>query len=194
MTDNSPVSAFLPVASLEDPTMEAQPRIFAFEGDHAAIVYQPQLANTLVRIHSECLTGDVFGSLKCDCGDQLKTAQSLMEKQGGIIIYLRQEGRGVGLFEKIKSYGIQETGLDTFQAGRKLGHQDDLRDYAIAVHMLKTLGVTQCRLLTNNPDKVAALRDNGIDVTSIPMPASENQHNRPYIIAKKRNGHEGLIP
>lgn len=187
--------AFMSVASVADKDKIITTGIYGFKGDHCAIVYAPDSENPLVRIHSECLTGDVFGSKRCDCGDQLKTAQAIMEKEGGIILYLRQEGRGVGLLEKIKSYQLQDGGKDTYEAGRELGHADDSRDFTIAADMLKALGVKQCRLMTNNFEKAFALNMEGINVTEeIPMPALVTRHNRLYLEAKERNGHTGLLP
>ncbi len=146
----------------------------------------------LVRLHSECLTGDVFGSLKCDCGPQLKEALRLLGGQGGgILLYLRQEGRGIGLANKLRAYALQDRGLDTIDANRRLGFADDERDYGHAAAMLKALGVDAVRLLTNNPAKVAGLEAAGIAVAGRvrhTMPA--NPHNADYLAAKRRkSGH-----
>ncbi len=119
----------------------------------------------MVRIHSECLTGDAFTSLKCDCGPQLKAAmQSIQEEGNGIILYMRQEGRGIGLHEKIKAYALQDQGYDTLDANLMLNHPADARDYSFCAEMLKRIGVTKVRLLTNNPLKIKGLIDNGIKV------------------------------
>lgn len=146
----------------------------------------------VVRLHSECLTGDVFGSLKCDCGPQLKEALRLIgEAGGGILLYLRQEGRGIGIANKIRAYALQDRGLDTVDANRRLGFADDERSYWHAAAMLRALGADRVRLLTNNPDKVSGLSDAGIAVVeriAHTMPA--NPHNADYLAAKrKKSGH-----
>ena len=146
----------------------------------------------LVRLHSECLTGDVFGSLKCDCGPQLKAALRLLGGEGGgILLYLRQEGRGIGLANKLRAYALQDRGLDTVDANNRLGFADDLRDYRAAAAMLRALGADSVRLLTNNPTKVAGLEAAGIGVTervAHAMPA--NPHNADYLATKRsRSGH-----
>jgi GTP cyclohydrolase II len=146
----------------------------------------------LVRLHSECLTGDVFGSLKCDCGPQLKEALNIIGKAGGgVLLYLRQEGRGIGLANKIRAYSLQDRGLDTVEANRRLGFADDERDYGHAAAMLRALGIDEVRLLTNNPAKVEGLKSEGIKVTERvghQMPA--NPHNADYLTTKrKRSGH-----
>ena len=121
----------------------------------------------LVRVHSECLTGDVFGSERCDCGPQLREAAERVTEAGGYLLYLRQEGRGIGLYAKLDAYTLQDQGLDTYQANRALGHADDERDYTAAAQMLTVLGATSIDLLTNNPDKPAQLRAHGIDVREV---------------------------
>jgi GTP cyclohydrolase II len=146
----------------------------------------------LVRLHSECLTGDVFGSLKCDCGPQLKEALRIIgEAGGGVLLYLRQEGRGIGLANKLRAYALQDRGLDTVDANRRLGFADDERDYAHAAAMLRALGVDKVRLLTNNPAKVEGLEAAGISVVervAHHMPA--NPHNADYLATKrKKSGH-----
>ena len=146
----------------------------------------------LVRLHSECLTGDVFGSLKCDCGPQLKEALRLLgEEGGGVLLYLRQEGRGIGLANKLRAYALQDRGLDTVDANRRLGFSDDERDYAMAAAMLRALGIDKVRLLTNNPAKLEGLEREGIAVVervAHHMPA--NPHNADYVATKrKRSGH-----
>jgi len=146
----------------------------------------------LVRLHSECLTGDVFGSLKCDCGPQLKEALRIIgEAGGGVLLYLRQEGRGIGLANKLRAYALQDRGLDTVDANRRLGFADDERDYGHAAAMLRALGIDRVRLLTNNPDKVSGLERAGIAVAervAHQMPA--NPHNADYLATKrKRSGH-----
>jgi GTP cyclohydrolase II len=145
-----------------------------------------------VRLHSACLTGDVFGSRRCDCGDQLKLALArLDEAGGGVILYLEQEGRGVGLVNKMRAYQLQDEGLDTVDANTTLGFDDDERDYGVAARMLKMLGCTRVRLLTNNPAKLDSLAGAGIDVIGrLPLYTPINADNRRYLTAKlKRAGH-----
>ncbi|MCM8558067.1 GTP cyclohydrolase II [Sphingomicrobium sp. GRR-S6-50] len=146
----------------------------------------------LVRLHSECLTGDVFGSLKCDCGPQLKAALDIIGAAGGgVLLYLRQEGRGIGLGNKIRAYALQDRGLDTVDANRRLGFGDDERDYGIAAAMLRELGIDKVRLLTNNPNKMAGLEGEGVTVTErVAHHMPTNPHNADYIATKKaRSGH-----
>ncbi len=140
-----------------------------------------------VRIHSECLTGEVFGSLRCDCRDQLRAAQAYIAKQGlGVVLYLRQEGRGIGLTNKIKAYALQDQGLDTVEANLKLHLPVDARQYDVAAEMLKHLGVQSVHLLTNNPDKVKGLEDAGIEVERrIPTVVPPNPYSAQYLEVKK---------
>ena len=145
-----------------------------------------------MRVHSECLTGDVFHSLRCDCGDQLDVALNLIELEGsGIILYLRQEGRGIGLKHKIKAYKLQEEGLDTVEANEKLGFKPDLRDYGIGAQILKKLGVKKLTVLTNNPKKLIGLEGHGLEITSRrPIIVGENKNNSGYLKTKKEKlGH-----
>lgn len=163
--------------------------------EHLALVYGEveNSEDVLVRIHSECLTGDVFGSKRCDCGDQLHLAMREVVKAGkGAIIYLRQEGRGIGLREKLHAYRLQDQGLDTVEANIKLGYPSDLRNYAIGADILKQLNIKSIRLMTNNPDKVAGLQAEGICVTQrVPViipPCSTNAH---YLnVKKEKMGHQ----
>ncbi|HEX5236944.1 MAG TPA: GTP cyclohydrolase II [Sphingomicrobium sp.] len=146
----------------------------------------------LVRLHSECLTGDVFGSLKCDCGPQLKEALRILgDKGGGVLLYLRQEGRGIGLANKLRAYALQDRGLDTVEANVRLGFEDDERDYGHAAAMLRALGIDGVRLLTNNPRKVAGLEAAGIGVVErVPHHMPVNPHNADYLATKRRkSGH-----
>ena len=146
----------------------------------------------LIRLHSECLTGDVFGSLKCDCGPQLKEALRILGAAGGgVLLYLRQEGRGIGLANKLRAYALQDRGLDTVDANRRLGFADDERDYGMAAAMLRALGIDKVRLLTNNPNKVAGLEREGIEVIErVAHHMPTNPHNADYIATKKkRSGH-----
>jgi 3,4-dihydroxy 2-butanone 4-phosphate synthase/GTP cyclohydrolase II len=159
---------------------------------HLALVMGSPKDDSIVRIHSECLTGDVFGSLRCDCGDQIKKAMKMIAEQGsGVIIYLRQEGRGIGLLNKMKAYALQDKGLDTVEANIKLGFEADQRSYGAAVFILKDLGLNKIRLLTNNPDKVKGLNGE-IEVTErIPLKGEVNGHNKKYLATKKdKMGHE----
>lgn len=181
------------------PTRFGQFRIVAFKNnrdgkDHVALVHGDVRGRTAVptRIHSECLTGDVFGSLKCDCGEQLERAlEEIQASDAGILLYMRQEGRGIGLANKVKAYSLQDAGLDTVEANLHLGFDDDMRDYDIAARMLEILGPRSIELITNNPSKVAGLVDNGIEVvqrTSIRI--LPNPHNVHYLETKKRkSGH-----
>ena len=146
----------------------------------------------LVRVHSECLTGDAFGSLRCDCGPQLETALARIQEVGwGCLVYLRQEGRGIGLHAKIQAYNLQDQGADTLDANLLLGHPADARDYRIAAKILREVGIDKVCLLTNNPDKIIQLQALDIDVVeSMPLVAGVGDDNREYLITKvKRMGH-----
>ena len=148
--------------------------------------------DVLVRVHSECLTGDVFHSLRCDCGEQLESALAMIEREGqGVLLYLAQEGRGIGLLNKLKAYRLQEEGLDTVDANLKLGLPADLRDYGIGAQILADLGLTSIRILTNNPKKIHGLQGYGLSVTAqVPIEHLPNQHNEAYLRAKaERMGH-----
>lgn len=147
----------------------------------------------LVRVHSSCATGDIFGSLRCECGEQLHQALKAIDKEGrGALIYLNQEGRGIGLMDKIKAYKLQENGFDTVDANLHLGHKADERDYGIGANILHSLGIKKMRLLTNNPVKRIGLEGYGIDVTEIvPLEVEPNEYNRSYMHTKKvRMGHD----
>ncbi len=175
-------------------------RIIAFENQvdeqlHIALVkgdIDPDRP-TLVRVHSECMTGDIFGSQRCDCGDQLHKAMHMMDREGsGVIVYLRQEGRGIGLVNKIKAYELQRNqGLDTVEANRKLGFKDDLRDYGLGAQILRNIGVRKMRLLTNNPKKMVGLEGYGLSIVEqIPIEVPPNEYNRCYLECKKlKMGH-----
>ena len=141
----------------------------------------------LVRVHSECLTGDVLGSQRCDCGAQLDAALEQIAKAGrGILLYLRQEGRGIGLFNKIRAYALQDGGLDTVQANEHLGFPPDLRDYAVASQMLDDLGARELRLLTNNPNKMSQLREHGLKIVArVPLLVHLTPDNGPYLRTKR---------
>nr|CBX30492.1 Riboflavin biosynthesis protein ribBA [uncultured Desulfobacterium sp.] len=146
----------------------------------------------LVRVHSECLTGDIFGSLRCDCGDQLHESMKMIEKEGcGVLLYIRQEGRGIGLVNKIKAYALQDQGLDTVEANEKLGFKPDLRNYGIGAQILVDLGVKKMRLITNNPKKMIGLEGYGLNVVEqVGIEIGANQYNKGYLSCKKiKMGH-----
>ncbi len=162
--------------------------------DHVAIVKGDPFdqEDVPVRMHSECLTGDALGSLRCDCRDQLAASlRAIGEEETGMVLYLRQEGRGIGLLNKLRAYGLQDEGLDTVDANLALGFRDDERDYGIAAHMLELLNVRSIKLMTNNPRKLDGLRELGINVTGrIPLVIPANDHNRSYLETKAlRSGH-----
>jgi 3,4-dihydroxy 2-butanone 4-phosphate synthase/GTP cyclohydrolase II len=146
----------------------------------------------LVRVHSECLTGDIFASLRCDCGDQLQTAMEMIDQENaGVLLYIRQEGRGIGLVNKIKAYALQDQGLDTVEANERLGFKPDLRNYGIGAQILVDLGVKKMRLLTNNPKKMVGLQGYGLSITEqIEIETEPNEYNRNYLECKKlKMGH-----
>jgi GTP cyclohydrolase II len=162
--------------------------------DHVALTLGDMIGPdpVLVRIHSECLTGDAFGSLRCDCGPQLKSAMEMIHQAGwGCVVYLRQEGRGIGLREKIKAYHLQDEGVDTLDANIILGHPADARDYRIAAEILKAINITEVSLLTNNPDKVEQMNNLGIEVVEqLPLVVGVGADNVEYLSTKvQRMGH-----
>jgi GTP cyclohydrolase II len=196
------------VASAEFPTRWGKFRIFGFQGEAgganrskdasqreeavALVMGDVKSAPPLVRIHSQCLTGDVFGSLRCDCRQQLEMALAMIAEQGaGVLIYEQQEGRGIGLMAKLQAYELQDAGLDTVEANERLGFEADLRAFAMPAGILKALGVSQVRLLSNNPDKVAALERGGVEVVErIPCEVTPSSHAEDYLKTKKEKmGH-----
>ena len=164
-------------------------------GEHHIALVKGDISDgedVLCRVHSECLTGDVFSSLKCDCGEQLNFAMSEIEKEGrGILLYMRQEGRGIGLINKLKAYALQEKGMDTLEANLALGFEADMREYYIAAQILKDLGVKSLNILTNNPDKIEQLKDYGIDIKERrAIEVQANEHDKNYLKTKKEKmGH-----
>lgn len=174
-------------------------RVFVFSNnhddkEHLAMVRGDVLGahDVVTRVHSECLTGDVLGSLRCDCRDQLeRSLRHAGTLPRGIVLYMRQEGRGIGLTNKIRAYGLQELGMDTVEANLALGFADDLRQYGVAAAMLRTLGARSIRLMTNNPDKVVKLEREGVRVRErLPLAIEPNAHNRHYLATKvRRSGH-----
>ena len=188
------------IAAIADlPSRFGQFHVVAFwnnrdDKEHVAFVHGDvcDAEDVPVRLHSECLTGDVIGSLRCDCRDQLETALRMIgQMDNGILLYLRQEGRGIGLINKIRAYGLQDYGLDTVEANLALGFRDDEREYSIAAHMLESLRVKSIRLMTNNPRKISALEALGIPVTSrIPLIIPPNPFNQFYLETKAlKSGH-----
>ena len=188
------------MASADFPTRWGHFKIYGFEGTFAGrkeeavalVMGNVDASPSLVRIHSQCLTGDVFASLRCDCRDQLEMALSMIAQAGaGVLIYEQQEGRGIGLMAKLQAYQLQDEGLDTVEANQRLGFKPDQREYALPAEILKSLGVTQVRLLSNNPDKVSALERGGIHVIErVPCEVAPSAHAEDYLKTKKEKlGH-----
>ena len=181
------------------PTRHGEFRILAFEhpasGDDYGVLVRGELDGARrvpVRLHSECFTGDVMGSLRCDCRAQLEAALEYVAREPvGAVVYLPQEGRGIGLANKVRAYALQDEGLDTVEANHALGFPDDLRRYDVAAEILRMLGVVSARLMTNNPRKVAGLRMNGLDVEGlIPLRTASTSHNARYLDTKRsKSGH-----
>ncbi len=176
------------------PTFAGKFKIIVYENDiddyqHIALI-KGDITDTeksiLVRVHSECLTGDIFGSLRCDCGEQLHKSMLMMEKEGaGVLLYIRQEGRGIGLINKLKAYAFQDEGLDTVEANKKLGFKSDLRDYGIGAQVLADLGVKKMKLITNNPKKIIGLEGYGMSIVEqVPIEIEPNEYNKNYLECK----------
>jgi GTP cyclohydrolase II len=187
--EDSPPSAMTEAAAL--PTKYGAFRVFAYvdeeELEHLALVHGDvsTAAAPIVRVHSECLTGDALASLRCDCGDQLNAAMKRIEDEGsGVLLYLRQEGRGIGLANKIRAYTLQDQGLDTVEANQCLGFEPDERNYDVAVSMLGELGVSRIRLLTNNPAKISSLERGGVEVEARLALTISRDENRNYLQTK----------
>lgn len=190
----NPVSR--PVAEVKLPSAYGDFRLRRFTGDNLALI-KGNLAGeepVLVRLHSECFTGDVLGSLRCDCGPQLHAAMERISAAGrGVVLYLRQEGRGIGLANKLRAYRLQEQGYDTVEANEQLGFQPDERQYDLAAKMLKQLGVRRVALLTNNPDKISQLGLDGIEIARrVPLEIQPNRYDRNYLTTKKEKFHHLL--
>jgi 3,4-dihydroxy 2-butanone 4-phosphate synthase/GTP cyclohydrolase II len=182
------------VAEADLPTRAGEFRVIGYESivdqrEHLALVKGDLVGkdDVLVRMHSECMTGDVFGSMRCDCGEQLAAAMRRIDKEGvGAIVYLRQEGRGIGLGNKLKAYSLQDEGMDTVEANERLGFKPDLRDYGIGAQILLDLGLRSIRLLTNNPRKVVGLDGYDIEITGRePLTVEPGEHNHKYLATKK---------
>ena len=197
------------VAEVTFPTSWAIFRLFGFEAKHVSKVTGRESVETtlalvlgdihnvspLLRIHSQCVTGEVFHSLRCDCRDQLHQAMGAIAEEGaGILIYEQQEGRGIGLMEKLRAYSLQDQGFDTIEANLRLGHQIDLRDYALPIEVLHFLGVRSVRLITNNPDKIKAVLSAGIEIAErIGADVEDNPHFARYLATKRdKLGHLGI--
>lgn len=180
---------------------EALARLHSFDGlvdgkEHIALGFGQPGGTPLVRLHSECMTGDVLGSARCDCGPQLQESLALLHEQGGYLLYLRQEGRGIGLYRKLDAYRLQDLGHDTFAANRALGHSEDERDYSAAAQMLAALGASRIVLLSNNPDKRSQLERLGIQVAQVrETGVYASPHNRGYLQTKiHAAGHAIALP
>ena len=169
------------------PTKHGKFKIQSFkqkEKEHLVIFKEPLSDTPIIRVHSECLTGDALGSLKCDCGEQLDFALDTINKYGGMVIYLRQEGRNIGLLNKVNAYALQDKGFDTVEANHQLGFNDDERTYEMVEYILNHFGIKKIKLLTNNPAKIESIKDVEI-VDRLPIKVGENPYNRDYLKVKK---------
>ena len=184
-------TARIPLAAGEGSRLNVFRTVDGAEEHCAVEIGQPSRDEpALARIHSACFTGDVMGSLKCDCGPQLRAAMQSMGADGGVLLYLSQEGRGIGLANKIRAYSIQDRGFDTYEANHHLGFEDDERDFRIGAEILKLMGFSAVRLLTNNPAKIEVMERSGIKVAErVPLHVGETDHNRGYLAAKAKSGH-----
>lgn len=195
--ENREQKTYTPLVTSNLPTVNGAFRIMAFDSGIEVLPHvvldnlngSSDVAN--VRIHSECMTGDVFGSTKCDCGEQLAASMDYIEKHGGVLIYLRQEGRNIGLVNKLKAYNLQEQGMNTIEANHALGFLTDQRTYEDALSILRYLGLEKINLLTNNPDKMSAFESSGIQVVErIPIQIKARPENKGYLSVKKNElGH-----
>lgn len=184
---------FEPLVKATLPTQAGKFEVLAFDSGveempHLALVHGAFASDApvLVRIHSECLTGDVFGSVRCDCGEQLAESMRQIQLHGGVVIYLRQEGRGIGLVNKLKAYNLQDEGMDTIGANHALGFHSDERDFSPAVRIVQALGIRTIRLLTNNPEKIYAFEDSGIEVLErVPLQIAARPENEFYLRTKR---------
>lgn len=190
------------IVRVDMPTQYGHFKLIAFQeknssNEHLALVKGTLEPNepVMVRVHSSCFTGDILGSLRCDCGEQLHKAMAMVEEEGkGVILYMNQEGRGIGLLNKLKAYHLQEQGMDTVDANLHLGFQTDQRDYGVGAQILRHLGVSKIRLLSNNPKKRVGLISYGLEIVeNIPIKVESNPHNEKYLQTKRdRMGHEFL--
>jgi len=189
------------VADVSMPTVYGDFRAIGYESVldgqcHVALVAgDPTAPDALVRVHSECLTGDVFSSKRCDCGDQMRRSLRLISENGnGVLVYMRQEGRGIGLANKLRAYALQDAGSDTVEANNELGYPADLRDYGIGAQILVDLGIKEIRLLTNNPRKVIGLEGYGMKIVErVPLEIEPNSVNRRYLETKRDKMHHFLL-
>lgn len=187
------------VATANLPTQFGEFKIWAFRNnrdgkEHVAVVAgEPRgQEDVLVRVHSECLTGDVFTSMKCDCGEQLEHAMQQIAEEGcGILLYMRQEGRGIGLANKVRAYQLQDQGMDTVEANLHLGFDDDMRGYEVAARMIDIIGPASIQLMTNNPRKIRGIKEAGVNISDrLPIRMLPNKHNEKYLkIKKAKSGH-----
>lgn len=182
------------VSTANLPTLWGEFKIHAFrelkrKREHIALVFGSisKERPTLVRVHSRCLTGDVFGSLRCDCQEQLHLAiKAIVKNKSGVLVYLNQEGRDIGIIDKIKSYALQDKGYDTVEANRVLGYKPDMRDYNVGAQILKELGVSSMKLLTNNPAKIKGIEEYGLKIVlRIPLEIESNKYNHKYLSTKR---------